>query len=91
MLTESGSVSVDGVRPSSRSTYSANLRKRILELHSRGVVPSAIATAQGVKFGTVRTALTEAGIKIPSYLSWDDAAFGKTECCTKCGRENTGA
>jgi hypothetical protein len=55
--------------------------------HARGVVPCAIATTQGVKFGTLRTALTEAGFKIPSYLSWDDAAFGKVECCTKCGRE----
>ena len=83
----SGPVSVEGVRPASRSTYSENLRKRIVELHSRGVVPSAIAVAQGVTFGTVRSALTEAGIKIPVYLSWDDSAFGKVERCTKCGHE----
>jgi hypothetical protein len=83
----SGSVSADGVSPASRSIYSENLRKRIVELHSRGVVPSAICVAQGVTFGTVRSALMDAGVKIPSYLSWDDSAFRKVERCTKCGHD----
>jgi hypothetical protein len=65
-----------------------NLRGRILAQHARGIVPSAIAMTQNVTFGTVRTVLREAGIKIPAYLAWPDSAFGeKPERCRRCGHE----
>ena len=87
MVVESGWTSQNNTTPAGRTTYSENLRKRIVELHSRGVVPSAIAVSQNVTFGTVRSALNEAGIKIPSYLSWEDSAFGKVERCKTCGHD----
>ena len=89
MRHESGLASVDRGRQSSRATYSENLRKRIVEQYGRALVPSAIAVAQGVTFGTVRSALAEAGIKIPGYLSWNDSEFGKVERCVKCGHETS--
>lgn len=89
MRHESGPVSSDRPRQASRSVYSENLRKRIVEQHGRALVPSAIAVAQGVTFGTVRSALAEAGIKIPGYLSWNDSEFGKVERCVKCGHETS--
>jgi hypothetical protein len=103
MRHESGPVSMDRPRPASRTVYSENLRNRIVEQHSRGAVPSAIAVTQGVTFGTVRDALRDVGTKIPRYLSWDDSAFGdvtaatasglrpfgKVERCSKCGHETS--
>ncbi len=87
MVTESGWRRQDISAPTGRATYSENLRKRILKLHSRGVVPSAIAVAQGVTFGTVRSVLGEVGIKVPRYLAWDDSAFGRVERCPTCGHD----